>query len=458
MRLTPGDRIVFGRVLFELRELSPVLVDDASAAGIRRAARAGTTIIRQVPVPDADQALERALRASGAQRAIGETAPLLPQYERDRLRLMLLLEVSKALTRPADRETLLKKIVEFIFRLVDVDRAAVLLVDDHDELQLAYGSHRDGSPITGGLPVALARGTMEERVAVLSDNVAGGNASGHAGLSRSAACVPLMGGEARVLGVLYVDSPATMSRVTNEDLDFLVAFAGIGAVAIDNLRFAERSREEALIRSNFERFFAPSLAARIAATRDEVRPGGERKQVAVLFADVRNFTPLAARLAPDETANVLSEFFTEMVDCVFTHGGTLDKFIGDAVMAQWGAPLSAPDDADRALEAALSMVAAVEQLNARWRSEGRAELSVGIGLNYGEAFAGHIGSDKRLEYTVIGDVVNTARRICDWAEGGEVLISDSMRAALTKGHRLTPHDPLTLRGKHEPVTVHRAVR
>jgi adenylate cyclase len=104
------------------------------------------------------------------------------------------------------------------------------------------------------------------------------------------------------------------------------------------------------------------------------------------------------------------------------------------------------------------MVGAVEQLNARWRSEGRNELSVGIGLNYGDAFAGHIGSEKRLEYTVIGDVVNTGRRICDWAEGGEVLLSDSMRAALTRSHHLTPREPLTLRGKRDPVTVHRASR
>ena len=91
----------------------------------------------------------------------------------------------------------------------------------------------------------------------------------------------------------------------------------------------------------------------------------------------------------------------------------------------------------------------------RWRAEGRVELSVGIGLNYGEAFAGHIGSEKRLEYTVIGDPVNTARRICDWAEGGEVLLSESMRAALTRRHHLTPHAPLTLRGKRDPVTVQR---
>ncbi|MGQ0537679.1 MAG: adenylate/guanylate cyclase domain-containing protein, partial [Gemmatimonadaceae bacterium] len=430
------------------------------AAGIRRAARAGTTIIRQVPVPDAEQALERALRASGAQRSVGETAPLLPQYERDRLRLMLLLEVSKALTRPADRPSLLAKIVEFVFRLVDVDRAAVLLADDHQELQLAFGSHRDGGPIVGALPTALARGTMEERVAVLSDNVSGGNATGQAVSARSAACVPLMGSEGRVLGVLYVDSPASTNRVTNEDLDFLVAFAGIGAVAIDNLRMAERSRQETLIRSNFERFFAPSLAARIAATPEAVRPGGERRHIAVLFADVRNFTPLAARLAPDETAKLLSEFFTEMVDCVFRHGGTLDKFIGDAVMAQWGAPISAPDDADRALAAALDMLGAVEQLNSRWRAAGGVwpELEIGLGLNHGEAFAGHIGSERRLEYTVIGDTVNTASRICAWAEGGAVLVSESFRDALTRAHNLTTHEPLALRGKGQPVPVYRAAR
>ena len=104
------------------------------------------------------------------------------------------------------------------------------------------------------------------------------------------------------------------------------------------------------------------------------------------------------------------------------------------------------------------MVDAVEQLNTQWRAEGRSELSIGIGLNYGEAFAGHIGSEKRLEYTVIGDAVNTASRICAWAGGGEVLLTDSLKDALTRAHNLTSHTPLTLRGKRDPVTVHRALR
>ena len=121
-------------------------------------------------------------------------------------------------------------------------------------------------------------------------------------------------------------------------------------------------------------------------------------------------------------------------------------------------PLSSPDDADRALDAARDMLRAVEQLNAAWRAKGRPEIQIGIGLNYGEAFAGYTGSEKRLEYTVIGDTVNTANRLCAWAEGGEVLVAESLRAALTRDHQLQDRPPLELRGKAQPVVVYRATR
>ena len=235
-------------------------------------------------------------------------------------------------------------------------------------------------------------------------------------------------------------------------------FAGIGAVALDNIRSADHIRQEARIRDNFERFFTPNLAARIAAAPEALGLGGERRTVAVLFSDIRGFTELAARMAPDATARFLTEYFSEMVEVVFRHGGTLDKFIGDAVMAQWGAPISAPDDADRALEAARDMQAAVDVLNARWRSEGRPEILVGIGLSFGEAFAGYLGSERRLEYTIIGDTVNTASRLCAWAEGGEILVSTTMRDAFTREHALGDREPLTLRGKSAPVPVFRALR
>jgi adenylate cyclase len=174
------------------------------------------------------------------------------------------------------------------------------------------------------------------------------------------------------------------------------------------------------------------VAARIAASDAPARPGGERRTVAVLFADLRGFTRLASGLPPDEVAATLSEFLSAMVDCVFGHGGTLDKFIGDCVMAQWGAPEGSPEDADRALEAALAMHDALDALNVRRCALGRAPLAMGVGLAYGEVFAGNIGSERRLEFTVIGNAANQASRLCDAARGGETLVSDALRRALRR--------------------------
>jgi adenylate cyclase len=306
------------------------------------------------------------------------------------------------------------------------------------------------------VPVALAQSALEQKSALLTDNAADQPGGNHG--ARTSVCAPLIGGEGRSLGVLYVDSANSSRKVDDDDLEFLVAFAGIGAVALDNLRFAERSRHEALVRGNFERFFPPMLAARIAAAPESLRLGGERRDIAVLFSDIRGFTTLAARLTPVETARLLTEYFSEMADVVFKHGGTLDKFIGDEVMAQWGAPISEPDDADRAVAAALDMIAALHRLNANWLSQGRPRLQVGIGINYGEAFAGYLGSERRLEYTVIGDSVNTAKRLCSAAQGGEILVSASLCERLTRSHELTEHAPLEIPSRKGPLPVFRVIR
>jgi adenylate cyclase len=275
---------------------------------------------------------------------------------------------------------------------------------------------------------------------------------------RSAICAPLIGGEDRVLGVLYVDTPSATHRFTEEDLEFVVAFAGIAAVAIENSEFAERIRRETLVRSNFERYFAPQLAERIVNAPEAIKLGGDKRRVAVLFSDIRGFTQLSESLKPDEMASLLTEYFTEMVECVFRHGGTLDKFMGDAVMAQWGAPIGMPDDADQAMSAALDMMAAMETLNRRWQSEGRPRLELGIGLNYGEAFAGNIGSERRLEFTVIGDTVNTASRLCSAADSGQILITEEMRRALQSPPPLAVCPPVELKGKSQPLPVYRVER
>src|SRR5215213_243765 len=456
-RVAAGDVLTFGKLTFNV-SASDVAENGADAQGARHA----PTIVRQRAVPDARQAFADALRASGSQGVVDETAFVRPDEQRVRQKLALLLEVSKALTRTPDVATLLDKISEILFQILDVDRFSILLLDESGDLTPSMARDRAGTVLGRTVPLSIARKAIEEKVAILSDDAPEdvrftGQSIVHQQV-RSAVCAPLTGTESRVTGVLYVDSLTSAHRFTEDDLDFVVAFSGIVAVAIENSRFAERIRHETLVRSNFERFFSPGMAARIAGSPDAITLGGDRRSVAVLFADIRDFTPLSATMDPDETALLLTDFFTEMVECVFKHGGTLDKFMGDAVMAQWGAPITELDDADRALDAAVDMMRSLDDLNARWRDQGRPQLQIGIGLNYGEAFAGNIGSERRLEFTVIGDTVNTAARLCAAAEASEILVTEELRDALREPAALEACEPLALKGKSTPIPVYRVVR
>jgi adenylate cyclase len=158
-------------------------------------------------------------------------------------------------------------------------------------------------------------------------------------------------------------------------------------------------------------------------------------------------------MSPDGIANLLSDYFTEMVDVIFAHGGTLDKFIGDAIMAIWGAPIPHTDDPDKAVMAAIQMQRILQGLNTKWGQEGKPQIAVGIGINYGETFAGNIGSHLRLEYTVIGDAVNVASRLCSNAAGGEILVSDPLYQVLKAKPEVEPMEPLSVKNRAQAVPV-----
>lgn len=464
-RLLPGDVVTFGRVAFRVKETTgeptptPSLSHDSPVPG--------ATIVRRLPVRESGAAritgpgLMAAIRVSGPQPAVSESTQGVDSAQSQQ-RLELLLQVSQALSRAVDVDPLLEKIVEFSFDIFDVDRVAIELTDERGALHPKVARDKRGAAAERAVPRSIARKVVQEKVAILSDNAPEDQRFGGQSILmqrvRSAMCAPLIGSEDRVHGVLYVDNLTSTHRFSEDDLEFLIAFSGIAAVAIENSRFAERIRREALVRSNFERYFAPKLAAQIANSPEAARLGGEKRTVAVLFSDIRGFTALSETMNPDDMARHLSEYFSEMVDIVFRHEGNLDKFIGDAVMAQWGAPIASADDADRAMRAALDMLDVLESLNARWRSQGRPELQIGIGLNYGEAFAGNIGAEQRLEFTVIGDVVNTASRLCSVAGGGEILLSDEMRRALKAPPPLEPVPPIELKGKSHAVPVYRVAR
>ena len=450
-----GDTVTFGKLSFTL-----VAGTAPTPAASPLSDRPGATIVRQLPVKSRTGELAAVLEMGTASPS-GEHESQLSPADKLQQKLAMLLEVSKGLTKAQTLDLLLDKIAQYAFHVLEVDRTAILLLDDRGQLVPKISKDKKGGDAPRAVPQSIARTAMDEKVAILSDDagedVRFGGQSILMQQVRSAMCAPLMGAEERLLGVLYVDSNSLTKRFAGDDLEFLIAFAGIAAVAIENSQFGERIRREAVVRSNFERFFTPHLAARIANTPDAVKLGGDKRMVTVLFSDIRGFTSLSETMNPDEMARLLTEYFTEMVDCVFQHGGTLDKFIGDAVMAQWGAPLGEPDDPDRALQAGIAMMQALAQLNNQWRAEGRPELQMGIGINTGEAFAGNIGSERRLEYTVIGDTVNTASRLCGAAKAGEILISQSVMKALSAKANVEKSEPLELKGKSQPVPVFRVV-
>jgi adenylate cyclase len=456
--LSAGDSITFGKVVFQLlsRDATP---NRPISTGAHQPP-AGGTIVRKIMVSGGAQAImvpepEASPSAAGQLKLVAANLA-----DRQARKLSLLLEVSQKLSGELDIDRLLSRVVETTFDLMNVDRVSVLLAKGgSDELVPRMSKSRLGEASPSHVPRSIARKAVEERVAILTDNATQDDRFKGQSIMlqsvRSAIAVPLMAEANEVVGLLYVDNLTSTNSFTDEDLQFLIAFGGLAAMGIRNSNFARRLQREAMVRSNFERYFAPNVAAEIAQSQQAVKLGGDKRPVTVLFSDIRGFTSMSESMSPEDIAGLLSDYFTEMVDVIFHHGGTLDKFMGDAIMALWGAPIPHADDTDKAVQASIGMQRALAALNDKWGSEGRPQIGVGIGINYGEAFAGNIGSHLRLEYTVIGDVVNVASRLCSNAKGGEILVSDALYQAISDKPPVEAMEPLSVKNRAQPVKVWR---
>jgi adenylate cyclase len=460
------DIVTFGKAAFKVIAVAPPKPKEEPPPEDDFAARPPppeATIVRQVAVKDPGAELEErvAARPSGASQLKIEDVESVD--ERQAQKLSLLLDISKELSKQQDVDKLLEKVVDITFQVMNVDRVSILMLEvGSNELVPRVSRSRLGDGAGTRVPQSIARRAVDERLAILTDNAAADDRFKGKSIVmqsvRSAMCTPLMGSDASVLGIIYVDNMTAINSFNDEDLEFLIAFSGIAAVAIENSSLSERIKREAVVLSNFQRYFAPDLAEEIASQVEAVKLGGEKRPVVVFFSDIRGFTSMSENMIPDEIASLLTEYFTEMVEIVFEHGGTLDKFMGDAIMALWGAPLKHDDDADRAMRAAIEQLATVDKLNEKWAAEGRPEVQIGIGINFGDVFAGNIGSDRRLEYTVIGDAVNVASRLCSKAGPGEILISEPFYQGLTDPPEVEALEPIELKGKAQAVPVYRVKR
>ncbi len=235
-------------------------------------------------------------------------------------------------------------------------------------------------------------------------------------------------------------------RVTSRD--------EIGLLTESFNQMARSLREKEMIKRAFTRYVAREVVEEILKDPERLVLSGERREVTVLFCDVRGFTRMSERMSPEEVVSLLNDFYTLMIETTFKNDGTLDKFMGDAVMAIFGAPIAHPDHSLRAVKTAIAMQEGIVELAERRRKAGQEPIAVGIGVSAGEAVAGTVGTEDRMEYTVIGDTVNLAARLESNAKTGQILISQRTHEGVRDAIRTQPLGKIRVKGKEEEIEVY----
>jgi adenylate cyclase len=379
--------------------------------------------------------------------------------------LSALYEMSKTLGSVFDLNPIFEKATDIIFRSTPADRVVALLADhDSDEdgnltpiAMRARDNRLEAHARKLSIGRTITRKVMRDRVALLSQDAASDEQ--FAGVDsivsqgvRSTICAPLMT-ESRVHGALYADRLDPFAAFKPDDLELISAVAAQTAIAVENARAHERLAREEVARANYSRFLPEYVVKQMLENPESFKLGGTSQTITILFADIRGFTRISEHVNPEKIVNLLNRYFSAMTEIIFAHGGTLDKYLGDGLMALFGAPTATPDDASNALNAAVAMQRRLLGINRELRDEGLAEIGVGMGLHTGEAIVGYIGSDRRSEYTAIGDTVNTSSRLESNARGGEILISDATARAAHSRYKLKPREPIMVKNRQQPVNL-----
>lgn len=273
----------------------------------------------------------------------------------------------------------------------------------------------------------------------------------------SAMAVPLKV-EDRLIGSIYIDTHKRGVVFNEEDLELFASLAAQCAMAIENVRLHETTVNAEKKRLTLARFLSPAILDEVLREGTSLELGGTRRVATTMFCDIRGFTKISESMTPELIVALLNEHFSAMTEIIFRYNGTLDKFIGDEIMGVFGAPISSGDDAVQAIKVALLIMAKNAELNRKRKLEHRPILELGIGINTGEVVAGYIGAPSKMEFTVVGDRVNVARRLCDLAKGGQIIAGGStMQAAegFVEGRLI---GNLMLEGKANPVETYEVLR
>jgi adenylate cyclase len=371
----------------------------------------------------------------------------------------LLYEVARDLSSTLDLDVVLAKVMDRVITLMKAARGFIVLIDPIDGTLSVQMSSGEADPekarqflgsrtvieqvVRTGQAVVSTDASLDDRFkgqqSVIMQNL------------RSIIAVPLVT-KGKVIGAVYVDNPFRASIFEEKDKEFLQAMSDLAAIAIDNARQYERSE---FLRQLFEAHVNKQVTDYVLTRSGRTLRflPGERREVTMLNSDIAGFSTLSQSMDAEELVDFLNAYFQRMIRVVLDHGGNIDKFQGDGMLVVFGAPNPMHDHAERALHAARGMLTEIDRFNRELVAIGKPTIAVGMGLDTGEVVAGHVGSDDRMEFTLIGVPVNNSAYLSK-IRPARVLMSETTRARVPNGFQVADFEPMLLKGANQPQPIY----
>jgi class 3 adenylate cyclase/putative methionine-R-sulfoxide reductase with GAF domain len=367
----------------------------------------------------------------------------------------LIYNIAERITACLDLKEVAELVIDEARKLRSADSGSLMLLNKETrkfEVIAAFGQKYEikapiemGQGIAGNV-VLTGRGEIINEVTSDPRFVKGNNRV------NSLICVPLQIHE-QAIGVINISSEEPFNY-TAADLKLFMVLASQAAAAIENAILHENKLKQERIKSNLERYVNSQLVEAILAERGDISLAPAKMDITILFSDIRNFTTKCEELEPEKIVEYLNEYFTHMVEVIFSHGGTVNKFVGDMIVAMFGAPSKLVDSERRAIETAIDMQKRIKQIPVPWI---RQNFITGIGISSGEVVVGNVGSPQHMDYTAIGDNVNIASRLQSMAKGEQILVSRSIYNVTKHLFEFKEIGSVKLKGKKEEIEVFEVV-
>ncbi len=367
--------------------------------------------------------------------------------------LRLFYDLNLKLSSVFSLEEIYQQVFDILMEITPASRCFIFRRTEQADFEQAAARTRKEGEIGTPLPISqtIFAKVAAERISILledaqQDNTGISSKSILYNQIQSVMAAPIVGPRG-LLGIIYVDRQDDLETFSADDLDLLNAVAVNTGIALNTVITYERLQKQSKARDSLVRFLPRQVIDEIMRSPESIKLGGVRQKVTSLFADVRNFTTLSENSSPEVVVNLLNRYFSMVSEIIFRHGGTLDKYIGDGLMAMFGAPYTSELDAIQAVRAAVEIQRAMIPFNESLKAENLPPIDIGIGINTGQAIVGYIGSETRLDYTAIGDAINIAARLESMAKPGQIVVSENTMQALDETFILNLLGTVKLKGK-----------